>query len=116
MIHLDDMLVLVTQDDTVRRHVLDPAHPAYVPDFGIYIEVDNGEAGSSFMALSRQMVLFCVERRKAWRMMQSRAGVTNLDYEAQKAVRIALGEAEEVVDRVEFATRRYQEELAALYV
>lgn len=116
MIHLDDMLVLVTQDDTVRRHVLDPTHPAYVPDFGVYLEVDNGEAGSSFMALSRQMVLFCVERRKAWRMMQSRAGVANLDYEAQKAVRIALGEAEEVIDRVEFATRRYQEELAALYV
>ncbi len=36
--------------------------------------------------MSRQMVLFCVERRKNWRMMQSRAGVINEDYEAQKKV------------------------------
>jgi hypothetical protein len=30
-------------------------------------------------AVSRQMVLFAVERRKAWRMLQSKAGVTNKD-------------------------------------
>ena len=32
------------------------------------------------------MVLFAVERRKAWRMLQSRAGITNKDYLAQKAL------------------------------
>ena len=36
--------------------------------------------------LSRQLVLFCIERRKSWRMLQSGAGVDNLDYKAQKAV------------------------------
>jgi pyruvate-ferredoxin/flavodoxin oxidoreductase len=30
------------------------------------------------------MVLFAVERRKAWRMLQSKAGVVNKDYLAQK--------------------------------
>ena len=30
--------------------------------------------------VSRQMVLFAVERRKAWRMLQSKAGVVNKDY------------------------------------
>jgi hypothetical protein len=29
-----------------------------------------------YFAVSRQMVLFAVERRKAWRMLQSKAGVT----------------------------------------
>jgi pyruvate-ferredoxin/flavodoxin oxidoreductase len=38
-----------------------------------------------FYAVSRQMVLFAVERRKAWRMLQSKAGVVNKDYLAQKA-------------------------------
>jgi pyruvate-ferredoxin/flavodoxin oxidoreductase len=38
-----------------------------------------------FHAVSRQMVLFAVERRKAWRMLQSRAGLVNKDYLAQKA-------------------------------
>jgi hypothetical protein len=28
-------------------------------------------------------VLFCVERRKAWRLLQSKAGVRNIEYEAQ---------------------------------
>ena len=39
-----------------------------------------------FFAVSRQMVLFAVERRKAWRMLQSKAGVVNKDYLAQKAL------------------------------
>ncbi len=34
----------------------------------------------------RQMILFGVERRKAWRMLQSKAGVVNRDYLAQKAL------------------------------
>jgi len=31
-------------------------------------------------------VLFCVERRKAWRLLQSKAGIVNKDYVAQKAL------------------------------
>ena len=38
------------------------------------------------MKMSRQLVLFNVERRKAWRMLQSHAGQPNKDYEAQKAL------------------------------
>ena len=39
-----------------------------------------------FYAVSRQMVLFAIERRKAWRMLQSRAGIVNKDYLAQKSL------------------------------
>jgi pyruvate-ferredoxin/flavodoxin oxidoreductase len=40
------------------------------------------------------MVLFAVERRKAWRMLQSKAGIANKDYAAQRALlaRIDKGE------------------------
>ncbi len=91
LVHLDEFLLGVTQDDVVQRHVLDPEHVAYVPDFGVYIDLDDAGKASS-MALSRQMVLFCVERRKAWRMLQSRAGVTNPDYEAQREALAAARE------------------------
>jgi pyruvate-ferredoxin/flavodoxin oxidoreductase len=30
--------------------------------------------------------MFCVERRKAWRMLQSKAGIQNREYIAQKAI------------------------------
>jgi pyruvate-ferredoxin/flavodoxin oxidoreductase len=30
--------------------------------------------------------MFCVERRKAWRMLQSKAGIVNREYLAQKAI------------------------------
>ena len=30
--------------------------------------------------------MFCVERRKAWRMLQSKAGIVNREYLAQKAM------------------------------
>jgi pyruvate-ferredoxin/flavodoxin oxidoreductase len=39
-----------------------------------------------YYTVSRQMVLFAVERRKAWRMLQSKAGLVNKDYLAQKAL------------------------------
>jgi pyruvate-ferredoxin/flavodoxin oxidoreductase len=44
----------------------------------------NGEI--EYRALSRQLVLFCVERRKAWRMLQSKAGIVNKEYKAQRAI------------------------------
>ncbi len=85
LVPLDDLLVLVTQDDVVKRHVFDPAHRSFVPDFGAFIRAEaNGKVRC--YAISRQTVLFCVERRKAWRLLQSRAGVVNKDYLAQKAV------------------------------
>ena len=38
------------------------------------------------MSISRQLVLFCVERRKAWRLLQSKAGIVNKDYAAQRTL------------------------------
>ena len=81
---LDVMLLFVTQDDVISRRVFDPAHRSFVSNFGCCIR--NERHGKiQYHAVSRQMVLFAVERRKAWRMLQSKAGVGNKDYLAQKA-------------------------------
>ena len=95
-IDLLDMLVRITQDDVVHRRFLDEDHHAYVPDFGVSIEAETDDGKVRRLLLSRQMVLFCVERRRAWRMLQSRAGLVNEDYAAQKLVlaRLAKGEVE----------------------
>jgi pyruvate-ferredoxin/flavodoxin oxidoreductase len=85
LVLLDNMLVRLTQQDVVYRRYLIPGHRAFIPDFGVYIQFDeNGK--TEYRAISRQLVLFCVERRKAWRMLQSKAGVVNKDYAAQKAI------------------------------
>jgi pyruvate-ferredoxin/flavodoxin oxidoreductase len=83
LIPLDNMLVRITQQDVVYRHYLNPAHRAFIPDFGVYITVEN-EGKTTYYALSRQLVMFCVERRKAWRMLQSKAGIVNREYAAQR--------------------------------
>lgn len=93
LIRLDEMLIFITQDDVIHRRVFDKNHRSYVPNFGVYIKAEhNGKM--RFYAVSRQMVLFAVERRKAWRMLQSRAGIINKDYLAQKAIlkRVDAGE------------------------
>jgi pyruvate-ferredoxin/flavodoxin oxidoreductase len=114
--HIDDMITLIMQDDVVQRRVLDPEHRSYVKDFGVYIETDD-ENGRRTLTLSRQMVLFCVERRKAWRLLQSRAGFTNPDYQAQRNVLKALDEDPVAPDELLATARvRLGEELAALGV
>jgi pyruvate-ferredoxin/flavodoxin oxidoreductase len=85
MITLDNMLVRITQQDVVYRYYLLPEHRSFIPDFGVYIQVDQ-DGKSVYYALSRQLVMFCVERRKAWRMLQSKAGIVNREYQAQKAI------------------------------
>ncbi|HEX7794545.1 MAG TPA: hypothetical protein VF456_09355, partial [Vicinamibacterales bacterium] len=85
LIPLENMLVRVTQQDVVYRRYLVPNHRSYIPDFGVYIKV-SGANGTEYRSLSRQLVLFCVERRKAWRMLQSKAGVENREYKAQRAL------------------------------
>ncbi len=47
-------------------------------------DVMNGDA--EYRAISRQFVLFGVERRKAWRMLQSKTGIANREYAAQRAI------------------------------
>jgi pyruvate-ferredoxin/flavodoxin oxidoreductase len=85
LIPLENMLVRITQQDVVYRRYLVKDHRSYVPDFGVYIKV-QGANGIEFRSISRQLVLFCVERRKAWRMLQSKAGVENREYKAQRAI------------------------------
>ncbi len=96
-IFLDDMLACLTQDDVVQRNVFDPGHRAYVPDFGVYIVAEiNGK--KQHIAVSRQVVLFCVERRKAWRLLQSKAGIVNPDYQSQRALLAKVDKGEIALD------------------
>jgi pyruvate-ferredoxin/flavodoxin oxidoreductase len=83
LIPLENMLVRITQQDVVYRRYLTPGHRAFIPDFGVYITVEDA-GKTTFYALSRQLVMFCVERRKAWRMLQSKAGIQNKEYAAQR--------------------------------
>jgi len=85
LIHLDNMLVRITQQDVVYRRYLIPGHRAFIPDFGVYITFED-KGKIEYRTLSRQLVMFCVERRKAWRMLQSKAGIVNKEYAAQKAI------------------------------
>jgi pyruvate-ferredoxin/flavodoxin oxidoreductase len=83
LIPLDNMLVRITQQDVVYRRYLTPGHRAFIPDFGVCITFEeNGK--TEYRAISRQLVMFCVERRKAWRLLQSKAGIVNKEYAAQR--------------------------------
>ncbi len=99
-IKLEDLLMLITQDDIVHRRFLDPEHRSFIPDFGTYTYEHKDDGSKRPHLLSRQMVLFCVERRKAWRMMQSRAGVLNTDYKTQKELLDKVNKGE--ISREEF--------------
>lgn len=114
LLPLEDLLALVTQDDVVRRHVFDPGHRSHVPDFGAFIRAEVGGKVRPY-AVSRQTVLFCVERRKAWRLLQSKAGIVNKDYLAQKALLARAGR--EGTDAAEWRAKAgewFAEELAKL--
>jgi pyruvate-ferredoxin/flavodoxin oxidoreductase len=84
MVSLEEKIRLITMDDIIHRRHTDKNHRSYIEDFGVYtIEYDeNGK--EIYHSLSRQMVIYVVERRKAWRLLQSRAGVVSDDYSAQK--------------------------------
>jgi pyruvate-ferredoxin/flavodoxin oxidoreductase len=86
LISLDNMLVRITQQDVVYRRYLHAEHRSYVPDFGVYIKLPGANGEIEYRSLSRQLVLFCVERRKAWRMLQSKAGIRNKEYLAQRSI------------------------------
>ena len=90
---LDDQLAFITQDDVIYRRVFDEKHRSFVPNFGSYIKAEE-HGKVRYYAVTRQMVLFAVERRKAWRMLQSKAGVANKDYLAQKAFLAKLDKGE----------------------
>lgn len=77
---LDDVLKRLTMNDVVHRRILDETSPKFVQDFGVYFIDYTSEGKKVFYTVSRQMVAFCIERRKAWRALQSMAGVKNTDY------------------------------------
>ena len=113
-LHFDDVLLCITQDDVTYRRVFDSSHRSHVPNFGAYIKAEiNGKM--RFFTVSRQMVLFAVERRKAWRMLQSKAGVDNKDYRAQRELikKVDSGKME-VSDLLGRTRELFEAELAAL--
>jgi pyruvate-ferredoxin/flavodoxin oxidoreductase len=109
LIPLDDVLVRITQDDVVHRRFLDPGHRAYIPDFGVYIKAEIKGGAIKPFAISRQMVLFCVERRKAWRLLQSKAGIENADYDRQKSLLEKVDAGEITLDALRASTRELLE-------
>jgi pyruvate-ferredoxin/flavodoxin oxidoreductase len=60
-----------------RRYLL-PEHRSYVPDSGVYFKIQGAKGDIGYRAISRQLVLFSVERRKAWRMLQSKSVIRKL--------------------------------------
>ena len=111
---LDDQLLFITQDDVIHRRVFDPAHRSFVKNFGSYIKAEEHGKMQCY-AVTRQMVLFAVERRKAWRMLQSKAGVVNKDYLAQKSFLAKLDKGEiPLADAKAKARELFAAELAAV--
>ncbi|MEE9117640.1 MAG: thiamine pyrophosphate-dependent enzyme, partial [Calditrichia bacterium] len=94
LIRLEDIIKLVMMNDITQRKHLEKNHRSYIPDRGVYT-IDYADDGSPvYHILSRQMVIFCVERRKAWRILQSRAGIENKDYLAQKELLTKIDKGE----------------------
>ncbi len=81
---LEDKIDLITMDDIINRRHTNPNHRSYIPNFEVYA-IDYDDNGNEvYHTLSTQMVLFVVERRKAWRLLQSKAGINSIDYQRQK--------------------------------
>lgn len=100
LIKLDNLIMCVEQKDVVNKRYLKSDARAYVPDYGVYILAQDPTGSPVYLSLSRQMVLFVIERRKAWRMMQSRAAQENIDYLAQKEIIAKLNSGEITRDEV----------------
>ena len=94
LIPLENILLLVSQKDVAHRRFADETSTAFIPEKGVYIRTEFF-GKEQFWLISRQIVLFCVERRKAWRLLQSRAGIENPDYKAQREI-LAKLEAGEI--------------------
>ena len=80
------MLVRITQQDVVYRRHLDPEPSRLRARLRRLHQGAGGDGEVEYRSISRQLVLFCVERRKAWRMLQSKAGIENKEYKAQRSI------------------------------
>lgn len=83
---LEDLILRITQQDVVWRRIFDPSHHSYIPLYNVYSYYEHADGSLKPFLMSRQMVIFCIERRKNWRILQSRAGIQNLDYLAQRNI------------------------------
>ncbi len=79
LIHLDAMLAKLSNKDFINRSFLDENSDAFIPSKGVYIMVEKGDTMVP-QGLSRQMVLFVLERRTNWRKIQGMATIENKDY------------------------------------
>ena len=87
LIPLENMLVRITQQDVVYRRYLRAEPPVVrARTSASTSRCRAATATVEYRSLSRQLVLFCVERRKAWRMLQSKAGIENREYKAQRSL------------------------------
>lgn len=112
---LDDLILRVTQQDVVWRRFFDPNHRAYIPPYNVYSYYEHADGSLKPFLMSRQMVIFCVERRKNWRILQSRAGVQNLDHLAQRNLLAKHGKGEITTENLKKRTRElFEAEKAAL--
>lgn len=100
MERLEDVLLRVSQQDIVYRNYLNPEHRAFIPKEGVYTLMESTDGTMVPVGMSRQVAAFCVERRKAWRMLQSKAGITNVDRLAHEKVLRAVDARE--IDAAEF--------------
>lgn len=83
-VHFEDLILRVTQNDIRHKYFLNPKHRSFCPHRGIYMDIITDKGEKKRMGISRQLLLFSVERRKNWRRLQSKAVIRNKDYEAQK--------------------------------
>jgi len=98
LIRLEDMIKFIMMDDITHRRHIDKNHRSFIPDWGVYT-IDYADDGSPvYHILSRQMVIFNVERRKAWRILQSKVGTINKDYQEQKELLKKIDSGELTVD------------------
>jgi len=111
---LDDQLIFITQDDVIYRRVFDPSHRSFAENMTCYIQAEE-HGKMRYYAVTRQMVLFAVERRKAWRMLQSKAGIVNNDYLAQKSLLAKIDKGEIALDDAKSRVNElFEAELAAI--
>lgn len=112
---LDDLLLRVTQQDVVWRRIFDPNSRAYVPPYNVYAYYESPDGTLKPFLMSRQMAIFCVERRKNWRILQSRAGIQNPDYLAQRNLLAKHDKGEITTEDLKKKTRElFEVERAAL--
>jgi pyruvate-ferredoxin/flavodoxin oxidoreductase len=94
LISLEEILLKLTQNDIVHRNYLNPQHRSFIPLKGVYVDIVKENGKRQRFGVSRHLVLFTVERRKNWRNLQAKSGITNKDYLAQKTLLKKLDEGE----------------------